>query len=69
MKIDSKLQDVLKRFAVYGFNVVKRAEHIKLKNSTGATVSLPNHKRVKGSTLSKILGTVNINKNEFFKGI
>lgn len=66
MKKDSKKNDVLKAFEKFGFNVVKESEHIKMRNEQGQTVSIPNHKRIKGSTLSQICRTAGIDKVRFF---
>ena len=67
MKIDTKKKDAIKAFAKLGFNVVAEREHIKLKNEKGETVSLPNHKFLKGSTLSRICREKGIDKNKFFE--
>lgn len=66
MKIDTKLKDVKKAFSVFGFSVTSEKEHIKMKNEKGETISIPNHKRVKGSTLSRICREKGIDKNAFF---
>lgn len=67
MKIDSSKKDVLKTFESFGFFVVRENEHIMLKNAEqGKNVCLPNHKKIKGSTLSRELTKAGINKKEFF---
>lgn len=66
MKIDTKQNDVLKALKFFGFEVVKTAQHIKLRNEAGVTVSVPNHRRVKGSTLSAICKDGGIDKKAFF---
>lgn len=69
MKIDSKKSDVLKTLAKFDFHVQRENEHIICRNGEGKVISIPNHKRIKGSTLSKELRRVGIDKNEFFKHI
>ena len=66
MKIDTKKNDVLKALATFGFNVVREKEHIMLKNAEGKNICIPNHKRVKGSTLSRELTKAGIDKKAFF---
>lgn len=66
MKIDTKKQDALKALMLLGFVLVHEKEHIKMRNAEGKTISLPNHKRIKGSTISRTLRDVGIDKKEFF---
>ena len=66
MKIDTKKNVALKALAALGFWIVKEREHIILKNAEGKTISLPNHKRIKGSTISRTLRDVGIDKQKFF---
>lgn len=69
MKIDIKQKDAIKAFESFGFQVVKNAEHIKMKNSAGVSLSIPNHKRIKGSTLSNVCRNGGIDKQAFFKKV
>lgn len=69
MKKDNKRSGVLKAFRKYGFELVSEREHLKLRNSAGVGLSLPNHKLIKGSTICKELARLNINKQEFFQNI
>jgi predicted RNA binding protein YcfA (HicA-like mRNA interferase family) len=66
MKIDTKKGDTLKALGKMGFEVVREREHIILKNSQGTTLSIPNHKRIKGSTISTVLRRGNIDPKAFF---
>lgn len=63
----SKVIAVLK--IKFSFRVESNREHIKLKNDSGARIVLPNHKLIKGSTLSRELRNVGIDKNIFFNYI
>ncbi len=69
MKTDVKKSNALKAFRKFGFEVVEEREHIKLQNgSTGEKViGVPNHRKIKGSTLSEILNRSTIDKTAFFK--
>lgn len=70
MHIDSKKNVVLKTFSNFGYEVQRENEHIVLKNDAeGKVVSIPNHKRIKGSTLNKELTRLGVDKIEFFKMI
>lgn len=66
MKIDTKQNIAIKAFEAQGYEVVKMAEHIKMRNEQGKTISLPNHKRIKGSVLSRICNEQGIDKKVFF---
>ena len=66
MKIDMKQNSVIKALASFGFEVKRRNEHIVLRNAKGEGISIPNHKRIKGSTLSKELTRLGIDKQKFF---
>ncbi len=67
MKKDVKQSKVLKAFESFGFNTIKNAEHIKMRNGEGITISVPNHKLIKGSTLSQICRIAGIEKQKFFQ--
>jgi len=66
MKKDNKIKDVLKTFSTFGFEVVKNTEHIKLRHSDGRGTIVPNHRLVKGSTLSDSIKIAGLDKKEFF---
>jgi predicted RNA binding protein YcfA (HicA-like mRNA interferase family) len=67
MKIDTKKTDVLKALQSFGFVIIREKEHITLRNLEGKVLSVPNHKRVKGSTLQKELTRVGIDKKKFWE--
>lgn len=67
LKIDTKKSNAIKAFEKLGFHIVNEREHIKMRNEQGITLSLPNHKKIKGSTLTHICRNAGIDKNEFFK--
>ena len=69
MKIDTKKNDALKAFQKFGFQIIREAEHIKMRNAAGVSISVPNHKRIKGSTLSQICRIGGIDKVAFFKEV
>ncbi len=63
---DIKQKTVLKTLSQFGFEVYSFGNHIKLQNKTGAKTNIPNHKVIKGSTLSDSLKFAGIDKKEFF---
>lgn len=69
MKKDNKIKAVLKRFSMFGFEVVKNSEHLKLRHADGRQTVVPNHRLVKGSTLSDSIKIAGLDKNEFFSGL
>lgn len=67
MKRDIKQKTVIKAFESFGFFVTENREHMKLENKDGRKiVGLPNHRLLKGSTLSEVLRRANIDKKAFF---
>ena len=68
MKIDTKQKVALKAFQKFGFEIVQggNREHIKLRNPQGKMISLPNHARLKGSTLQRICRDAQIDRNKFW---
>ena len=69
MKKDIRQKDAIKAFESFGFVVTKFAEHIKMKNGAGVMISVPSHRKLKGSTLSEICNRGGINKQEFFNKV
>lgn len=67
MNIDTPKGKAIKAFAKLGFHVIREREHINLKNAQGIPLSVPNHKKIKGSTLSTVCTRAGIDKKEFFK--
>lgn len=66
MKIDTPQGKAIKAFEKLGFSLVSHREHIKMRNGKGIMISLPSHKKLKGSTLSRICRDAGIDKNNFF---
>ena len=60
---------VLKALALLGFSVVREGAHISLsrKNPDGTTtpMTIPNHSRIKGSTLRIICAQAGISREDF----
>ncbi len=69
--IDASQRDVIRAFSKLGFVVVRKANHIILerKNTDGSITPLvmPNHRKIKGSTLRSILTQSGIDRDEFLK--
>lgn len=67
MKRDIKKKDAIKAFNALGYYITKEDSHIKLENGKGNKVwGLPNHRLIKGSTLSEVLRRAEIDRNKFF---
>lgn len=69
--VDARKESVIAAFCVLGYRVVREAEHIALRNphrtGSAAAISLPNHPRIKGSTLRTILAHAGIPRDEFLR--
>jgi len=67
--VDAPKHRVLKTFANLGFVVVRQAEHIALRrdnpDGTATTMTIPNHRTIKGSTLRRICTQAGIDRNAF----
>jgi predicted RNA binding protein YcfA (HicA-like mRNA interferase family) len=66
---DSPKQRVVKALQALGFRLVREHEHIALvrdnANGTQTPLTMPNHRRIKGSTLRTICTQANIPRNDF----
>ena len=66
---DSPKKRVLKAFSLLGFQVLREREHISLEreNPDGSRTpaTLPNHTRIKGTTLRSICRQARIDRDEF----
>ena len=69
--VDAPKARVVKALAVLGFRVVREREHIALvrdnADGTRTPLTMPNHPRIKGSTLRTICSQANIPRAEFLK--
>ena len=67
--IDAPKRLVIKAFENMGFVVVREREHIALLRSnadgTSTPVTLPNHLKIKGSTLRRVCSQGGITREEF----
>ena len=69
--VDAPIDKVLKTFYKLGFELVRKGNHISMirENSDGTKtpLTMPNHKRIKGSTLRIILNQSRIPRDEFIE--
>lgn len=69
--VDAPLEKVIKTLESFGFRVVRKGNHIAMvrENPDGSKtpLTIPNHRRIKGSTLRMILTQSKINREEFLK--
>jgi len=69
--VDAKKDKVIRAFKILGFEVVRPGNHISLqrKNTDGTTtpMTIPNHPRLKSSTLRTICGQAGIQREDFIK--
>ena len=69
--IDAPKSRVIKTFELLGFRLVREQEHIAMvrdnPDGTRTPLTLPNHARIKGSTLRTICTHAGISRNDFVK--
>ena len=69
--VDAPLPKVIKALESLGFRIVREGNHIAMlrENPDGSRtpLTLPNHRRIKGSTLRTILTQAQIPREEFLK--
>ena len=67
--VDAPKRSVIKTFESLGFVLVREREHIAMErqNEDGSItpLTLPNHLKIKGSTLRRILTQVGVEREEF----
>jgi len=69
--VDAPKMKVIKAFELLGFSLVKEREHIALirenPDGTRTPLTLPNHSKIKGSTLRTICTQAGIPREEFLR--
>ncbi|MBN1145645.1 MAG: type II toxin-antitoxin system HicA family toxin [Anaerolineales bacterium] len=69
--VDAPVAKVVKAFETLGFRLVRQGNHIAMlrDNLDGSKtpLTMPNHRRIKGSTLRLILTQSDISREEFLK--
>lgn len=69
--IDAPKSRVLKALGLLGFRLVREREHVALvrdnADGTKTPLTMPNHQRLKGSTLRTICMQAGISRDEFLK--
>ncbi|MEW6140338.1 MAG: type II toxin-antitoxin system HicA family toxin [Thermodesulfobacteriota bacterium] len=71
--VDVPLENVIKALQSLGFQVVRRGNHVALlrenENGTRTPMTIPNHRRIKGSTLRTILTQAGIRRDAFLTAL
>ena len=69
--VDAPIEKVLKSLELLGFALVREGNHIAMirqnPDGTGTPLTLPNHRKIKGSTLSSIITQSGISREDFLK--
>ena len=69
--VDAPIKRVIKAFEGLGFRLVREGNHIAMvrenPDGTQTPLTMPNHRRIKGSTLRTILTQSRISRDEFLK--
>lgn len=67
--VDAPIDHVIKALEHLGFRVVRTGNHIALlrenEDGTGTPMTIPNHRKIKGSTLRTILTQAGIPRDQF----
>ena len=69
--VDAPIENVIRALEHLGFQVARRGNHVALlrenEDGTRTPMTIPNHRRIKGSTLRTILTQAGIPRGEFLK--
>jgi predicted RNA binding protein YcfA (HicA-like mRNA interferase family) len=69
--VDAPKARVVKTLALLGFSIVREREHVSMlrenRDGTQTPLTMPNHARIKGSTLRTICTQAGIPRDEFLK--
>lgn len=69
--VDAPIRKVIKALEQLGFRVVREGNHIAMvrenPDGTRTPLTMPNHSRIKGSTLHTILNQAGIARDEFLR--
>ena len=69
--VDAPKNKVVRTFELMGFSLVREKEHIAMvresPDGTRTPLTMPNHKKIKGSTLRTICAQAGIPRDEFLK--
>ena len=69
--VDAPIDRVKRAFGFLGFAVVREEEHISLSRSNGdgtsTTMTIPNHRTLKSSTLRTAISLARIDREEFLR--
>jgi len=67
--VDARIDKVIKALERIGFQLVRRGNHVSMvrenPDGTRTPLTLPNHRRIKGSTLRTILTQASIPRDDF----
>ena len=69
--IDAPKQKVVKALGILGFRIVREKEHISMMrenpDGTNSPLTMPNHRKIKASTLRTICTQAGISRTEFLE--
>ena len=69
--VDAPIEKVLKSLEILGFALVREGNHIAMlrqnPDGTVTPLTLPNHRKIKGSTLRSIITQSGISREDFLK--
>jgi predicted RNA binding protein YcfA (HicA-like mRNA interferase family) len=69
--IDAPKEKVIKSFEILQFHLVREGNHISMRrqnlDGSQTLLTIPNHRRIKGSTLRTVLTQAGISRDDFLK--